>query len=125
MLHYTHFACLVYIYLSLTLTDTQTVSFQPIPEWTTSNVAEWITSVNLHRYRDIFKSQGMKGCDLLQLNSEKLKVNVLSQINNCNRKELYWLWFLHFSFLSFYIGMLKIDDSVKRTTIHEGNIISF
>jgi len=45
----------------------------PIPEWTTSNVAEWITSVNLHRYRDIFKSQGMKGCDLLQLNSEKLK----------------------------------------------------
>jgi len=50
----------------------------------------------------------MKGCDLLQLNSEKLKVNVLSQINNCNRKELYCLWFLHLIFLSFYIGMLKI-----------------
>jgi len=59
----------------------------------------------------------MKGCDLLQLNCEELKVNVLSQINNCNRKELYCLCFLHFGFLSFYIGMPKINDYIKHTTM--------
>ncbi|XP_021922508.1 phosphatidylinositol 3-kinase regulatory subunit gamma-like isoform X3 [Zootermopsis nevadensis] len=44
----------------------------PIPEWTTLNVTEWMNSVNLNRYADIFKARGMRGCDLLQLNSQKL-----------------------------------------------------
>jgi hypothetical protein len=51
-----------------------------IPEWTTSNVVEWMTSVNLHRYVDTFKSQGINGSDLLELNTEKLEVKVLLQI---------------------------------------------
>jgi hypothetical protein len=39
-----------------------------------------MTSANLHRYVDIFKSQGIKGSDLLELNTEKLEVRVLLQI---------------------------------------------
>ena len=92
----------MFLYLSPLhwLTHELFASFQPIPEWTTSNVAEWVTSVNLHRYRDIFKSQGMKGCDLLQLNSEKLKVNVLPRINNCEREEQNFLTLRLFKFLN-------------------------
>jgi hypothetical protein len=41
-----------------------------------------MASVNLHPYVDIFKSQGIKGSDLLELNAEKLEVRILLQIIN-------------------------------------------
>ncbi|XP_011307012.1 uncharacterized protein Pi3K21B [Fopius arisanus] len=45
---------------------------KPVSEWTSLNVVEWMSALNLYRYADVFKSKDIKGADLLQLDREKL-----------------------------------------------------
>ncbi|XP_075219878.1 phosphatidylinositol 3-kinase regulatory subunit alpha isoform X2 [Lycorma delicatula] len=45
---------------------------KPITEWTSANVVEWMATLNLYRYADVFKSKDIKGTDLLHLDRDKL-----------------------------------------------------
>ncbi|XP_020283754.1 phosphatidylinositol 3-kinase regulatory subunit alpha isoform X2 [Pseudomyrmex gracilis] len=45
---------------------------KPVSEWTSLNVVEWMSALNLYRYADVFKSKDIKGSDLLHLDREKL-----------------------------------------------------
>ncbi|KAK0168573.1 hypothetical protein PV327_002358 [Microctonus hyperodae] len=45
---------------------------KPVNEWTSLNVVEWMSALNLYRYADVFKSKDIKGADLLHLDREKL-----------------------------------------------------
>ncbi|XP_033213327.1 phosphatidylinositol 3-kinase regulatory subunit alpha isoform X2 [Belonocnema kinseyi] len=45
---------------------------KPVSEWTSLNVVEWMSALNLYRYADVFKSKDIKGSDLLNLDREKL-----------------------------------------------------
>ena len=48
---------------------------QPVSEWTSLNVVEWMAALNLYRYADVFKSKDIKGSDLLSLDREKLMLS--------------------------------------------------
>ncbi|XP_011154878.1 phosphatidylinositol 3-kinase regulatory subunit alpha isoform X3 [Harpegnathos saltator] len=45
---------------------------KPVSEWTSLNVVEWMSALNLYRYADVFKSKDIKGSDLLHLDRDKL-----------------------------------------------------
>ncbi|XP_034944744.1 phosphatidylinositol 3-kinase regulatory subunit alpha isoform X2 [Chelonus insularis] len=45
---------------------------KPVSEWTSLNVVEWMSALNLYRYADVFKSKDIKGADLVHLDREKL-----------------------------------------------------
>lgn len=51
-------------------------NFQPVSEWSSLNVVEWMSALNLYRYADVFKSKDIKGADLVHLDREKLMVSV-------------------------------------------------
>lgn len=48
---------------------------QPLSEWTSANVVEWMAALNLYRYADVFKCKDIKGSDLVHLDKEKLMVS--------------------------------------------------
>lgn len=50
------------------------VSFQPVNQWSSANVVEWMAALNLYRYAEVFKSKDIKGSDLMNLDKEKLMV---------------------------------------------------
>ncbi|XP_062542671.1 phosphatidylinositol 3-kinase regulatory subunit alpha isoform X3 [Armigeres subalbatus] len=43
-----------------------------INEWTSANVLEWMAANNLYTYADVFKAKDIKGCDLTNLDRDKL-----------------------------------------------------
>ncbi|CAD6201235.1 GSCOCG00000040001-RA-CDS [Cotesia congregata] len=45
---------------------------KPVNEWTSLNVVEWMSALNLYRYADVFKSKDIKGADLIHLDRDKL-----------------------------------------------------
>lgn len=47
---------------------------QPVKQWDTTNVIEWMATVNLYRYSQIFRRYNVNGESLVELNTEKLKV---------------------------------------------------
>ena len=47
---------------------------QPISQWTSTNVVEWMAALNLYRYAELFRSKDIKGVDLLSLDKDKLMV---------------------------------------------------
>lgn len=53
---------------------------QPVSEWTSLNVVEWMAALNLYRYADVFKSKDIKGSDLLNLDREKLMVSIATRV---------------------------------------------
>lgn len=48
---------------------------QPICDWTTANVIEWMAAIGLHHHTDVFKSKAIKGSELIHLNRDKLVVS--------------------------------------------------
>ncbi|XP_065581733.1 phosphatidylinositol 3-kinase regulatory subunit alpha-like isoform X2 [Artemia franciscana] len=44
----------------------------PIAQWSSSQVTEWLASVSLFRYSDLFRSKDIKGSDLIALDRDKL-----------------------------------------------------
>lgn len=50
---------------------------QPLSQWTSSNVVEWMAALNLYRYAELFKSKDIKGSDLITLDREKLMVGFI------------------------------------------------
>ncbi|XP_055921983.1 phosphatidylinositol 3-kinase regulatory subunit alpha isoform X2 [Eupeodes corollae] len=55
----------------------------PFIQWTNTNVLEWMTAVNLYPLVEIFKANNVMGCDLPNLDDEKL-MNM--GIKNCNHR---------------------------------------
>ena len=49
---------------------------QPISQWTSTQVVEWMAALNLYRYAELFRSKDIKGVDLLSLDKDKLAVNI-------------------------------------------------
>jgi hypothetical protein len=47
---------------------------QPISQWSSANVGEWMAALNLYRYAELFRSKDIKGVDLLSLDKDKLTV---------------------------------------------------
>lgn len=47
-------------------------SDKSITEWTSANVLEWMAANNLYTYADVFKAKDIKGCDLANLDRDKL-----------------------------------------------------
>lgn len=47
-------------------------SDKSITEWTSANVLEWMAANNLYTYADVFKAKDIKGCDLSNLDRDKL-----------------------------------------------------
>ncbi|XP_058838808.1 uncharacterized protein LOC131694261 isoform X2 [Topomyia yanbarensis] len=43
-----------------------------INEWTSANVLEWMAANNFYTYADVFKAKDIKGCDLSNLDRDKL-----------------------------------------------------
>lgn len=52
--------------------------FQPISEWTSSHVVEWMAALNLYPYCDVFRCKDIKGSDLCNLDKDKLFVSALN-----------------------------------------------
>lgn len=50
--------------------------FQPISEWTSAQVLEWMAATNLYLCSEIFRYKDIKGSDLVHLDKEKLIVSV-------------------------------------------------
>lgn len=48
---------------------------QPISQWTSTNVVEWMAALNFYRYAELFRSKDIKGVDLLSLDKDKLMVS--------------------------------------------------
>uniref|UniRef100_A0A2M4BAG4 Putative phosphatidylinositol 3-kinase regulatory subunit n=1 Tax=Anopheles marajoara TaxID=58244 RepID=A0A2M4BAG4_9DIPT len=44
-----------------------------INEWTTENVLEWLAAVNMYDHVEVFKTKAIKGCDLPNLDRDKLE----------------------------------------------------
>lgn len=44
----------------------------PVHQWSSANVVEWMAALNLYRYAEVFKSKGIHGSDLMNLDKEKL-----------------------------------------------------
>ncbi|XP_050705472.1 phosphatidylinositol 3-kinase regulatory subunit alpha-like isoform X2 [Eriocheir sinensis] len=44
----------------------------PISQWSSSNVVEWMATLNLAPYTELFKAKDIKGAELLSLDQEKL-----------------------------------------------------
>lgn len=44
----------------------------PVNQWSSANVVEWMAALNLYRYAEVFKSKGIHGSDLMNLDKEKL-----------------------------------------------------
>uniref|UniRef100_A0AAG5D8K6 Phosphatidylinositol 3-kinase regulatory subunit n=1 Tax=Anopheles atroparvus TaxID=41427 RepID=A0AAG5D8K6_ANOAO len=44
-----------------------------INEWTTTNVLEWLAAVNMYDHVEVFKTKAIKGCDLPNLDRDKLE----------------------------------------------------
>jgi len=53
------------------------LSLQPIREWTTSNVMEWMAAMKLYNYMDAFEKRTVSGAKLVELDEECLKVRPL------------------------------------------------
>uniref|UniRef100_A0A0P4W2Q0 Phosphatidylinositol 3-kinase regulatory subunit alpha n=1 Tax=Scylla olivacea TaxID=85551 RepID=A0A0P4W2Q0_SCYOL len=49
-----------------------TTILQPISQWSSSNVVDWMATLNLAPYTEIFKAKDIKGTDLLTLDRDKL-----------------------------------------------------
>ncbi|XP_024081756.1 phosphatidylinositol 3-kinase regulatory subunit alpha isoform X2 [Cimex lectularius] len=45
----------------------------PLSQWSTTNVVELLTSLNLYRYINVFKAKNIKGVDLIRLNKDTLE----------------------------------------------------
>ena len=57
--------------------------FQPVEQWTYTNVVEWMTVCNLHKYAETFQSHQVNGIDLVSINENKLKVCVRKFKSSC------------------------------------------
>ncbi|MPC26114.1 hypothetical protein E2C01_019246 [Portunus trituberculatus] len=49
----------------------------PISQWSSSNVVDWMATLNLAPYTEIFKAKDIKGTDLLTLDRDKLIVSIV------------------------------------------------
>lgn len=54
--------------------------FQPLEEWSTQNVIDWMAALNLYRYAELFRDKKITGRDLIRMNEDSLLVS-------CG-----WLW---------------------------------
>ncbi|XP_055383011.1 phosphatidylinositol 3-kinase regulatory subunit alpha [Condylostylus longicornis] len=45
----------------------------PIIKWTNSNILEWLAAVNLYSFIEIFKVNNIKGCDIQNIDDDKLR----------------------------------------------------
>lgn len=59
--------------------------FQPISEWTSAQVLEWMAATNLYLCSEIFRYKDIKGSDLVHLDKEKL---IVSTTNLSNKRKL-------------------------------------
>ncbi|KAK3883631.1 hypothetical protein Pcinc_012072 [Petrolisthes cinctipes] len=51
---------------------TPEAALQPITQWSSSNVVDWMATLNLAPYSELFKAKDIKGTDLLSLDRDKL-----------------------------------------------------
>lgn len=56
---------------------------QPVSEWTSSNVIEWMAATNLYPYAEVFRCKDIKGSDLVHLDKEKLMVSFFCNDDKC------------------------------------------
>ncbi|KAJ8918757.1 hypothetical protein NQ315_015077 [Exocentrus adspersus] len=93
--------------------------FQPISEWTSSNVVEWMAALNLYTYSDVFRCRDIKGVDLINLDREKLipilalsELNTKIEIEKC-KPFCFKVWELRMSFIKKAI-LTCIDELIKK-----------
>ena len=48
---------------------------QNVEEWSINNVVEWMATVNLYRYSDLFKRHSITGAELTTITDERLRVD--------------------------------------------------
>lgn len=48
---------------------------RPVPEWTVQQVCVWLMGMNLDQYTAEFTAKGVDGQQLMNLDSDRLKVN--------------------------------------------------
>jgi len=63
-------------------------SFQPLEQWTTRNVAEWMAALNLYQYAHVFQRHNVDGQALLTLSQDKLQVSCLSMHSQHNYDDI-------------------------------------
>jgi len=50
--------------------------FQPLDQWSSRHVAEWMAALNLYQYAHVFQRHNIDGQSLLTLNQDKLQVRL-------------------------------------------------
>lgn len=55
---------------------------RPILEWNSQQVCLWLVAMNMEQYAPEFTARGVDGTQLLNLDSEKLKVSVWDDASN-------------------------------------------
>lgn len=55
---------------------------RPVSEWTTQQVCHWLMGMNMDQYTPEFTVQAVDGLQLMNLDSERLKVGEYLQYNN-------------------------------------------
>ena len=53
-----------------------------VSDWTPEHVVQWLDRIGLRQYGSLFVSAGVTGSILLQLDSSRLKVHLLSTIKS-------------------------------------------
>ena len=49
-------------------------AFQPLEQWSSKNVAEWMATLNLYQYANVFQRSNVDGQSLLSINQDSLQV---------------------------------------------------
>lgn len=52
--------------------------FQPLEDWSTQNVIDWMAALNLYRYAELFRDKKITGRDLIHMNEDSLLVSKTS-----------------------------------------------
>lgn len=63
---------------------------QPVSQWTSTHVVEWMAALNLYRYAELFRSKDIKGLDLLSLDKDKLTVIIFRKYANYYDKSFFF-----------------------------------
>lgn len=57
---------------------------RPVSEWTTQQVCHWMMGMNMDQYTPEFTMQGVDGLQLMNLDSDRLKVGEFLKCNKLN-----------------------------------------
>lgn len=67
---------------------------RPVSDWTSQQVCHWLMGMNMDQYTPEFSTQAIDGQQLLNLDSDRLKVKTFSNLTTWHKRSLKYIWFI-------------------------------